>query len=182
MHLQFNPFPYLTTDRLLLRPLIAADRHEIYITRTDPLLNRYVNKPETKSMDDVDQYIEKITLGIEKQEWIYWVISMKENGKFAGTISLWNIEPEKEKAEIGYALLSEFHGKGIMNEALNSVIDYGFNMIQLQLIEAYVHKDNTPSKNLLNRLGFKHLEEAVIRDERIMNLFFLERQLYASRL
>jgi ribosomal-protein-alanine N-acetyltransferase len=177
MHLQFKPFPYLTTERLLLRPLVLSDRNEIYITRTDPILNRFVNKPETKSMDDVDQYIEKISLGIEKNEWIYWVISIKENGKFAGTISLWNIEPEKEKAETGYALLSEFHGKGIMHEALKTVIDYGFNIIQLQLIEAFVHKDNTKSKNLLNRLGFKHLEDAVIRDERIMNLFLLKRQL-----
>ena len=43
-----------------------------------------------------------------------------------------------------------------MSEALKAVINYGFNSINLDKIEAFTHKNNESSKHLLERNGFKH--------------------------
>ena len=66
-----------------------------------------------------------------------------------GTISLWKFSEDKKTAEVGYDLNPVFHNKGIMTEALNCVLKYGFTQLQLDKIEAYTHKENQASRKLL---------------------------------
>ena len=56
--------------------------------------------------------------------------------------------------EIGYGLAPDYFGKGYMSETFAEVLDYGFGELNIQLIEAYTHKENDASKNLLERNGF----------------------------
>jgi len=176
IQLQFNPFPILTSERLLLRQLAASDQNEIYIIRTDSELNQYVNKPETKSLEDVQQFIEKINNGIANNESIYWVISMKETRQFAGTICLWNIDKGTLKAETGYTLLPEYQGKGIMYEALNEVIKFGFQKMNLESIEAYTHRDNNSSFQLLDRCHFRRSDKEPVHDDKDLIIYYLDKQ------
>jgi ribosomal-protein-alanine N-acetyltransferase len=67
---------------------------------------------------------------------------------------LWNISREENKAEVGYELLPDFQGKGIAQEAMLVVLDYGFNIMLLNKIEAYTHKENSASQKLLEKFGF----------------------------
>ena len=76
-----------------------------------------------------------------------------------GTICLFCFSDEAGKCEIGYELLTEFQGQGIMKEALEKVIDYAFNTINVQQIEAFFHKDNQASKKLLEKLSFENATE-----------------------
>lgn len=162
--LTFAPFPILITERLLLRQLHLDDHNEIYFIRTDSELNRYVNKPKTNSIDDAKNFIEKINHGISHNEWIYWVICMKETGQFAGTICFWNLDIKNNTAEVGYTLLMQFQGKGIMSEALNKVIRYGFLEMKLNSIVAYPHTSNKNSVKLLDRFNFKRINIDPNRD------------------
>ena len=57
-------------------------------------------------------------------------------------------------AEIGFELLPDFQGKGFMHEAIEKVLAYCFDVIQLQSIEAYAHADNEGSIKVLERNGF----------------------------
>lgn len=59
------------------------------------------------------------------------------------------------KAEIGYELLPDFQGKGIMQEAISKVIDFGILHIGLNSIEAYTHSKNQSSTRLLEKFNFK---------------------------
>jgi ribosomal-protein-alanine N-acetyltransferase len=165
MQLQFTPFPILSTEHLILRQLSMEDEKEIYFIRTDPSLNKYVNKPETKSIEDVRQFIDKINNGIAKNECLYWVICLKHNGQMCGTICLWNIDKEKRQAETGYTLLPQFQGKGIMREALDAVTNFGFNQMKLLIIEAYTHKDNANSFKLLERGGYIRSDKSAPSEE-----------------
>lgn len=66
---------------------------------------------------------------------------MKSNGLFGqlnidsqkviGTISIWNINLEQRNAELGYGITPAYQNKGLMKEALLSVADYGFNVMNL---------------------------------------------------
>src|SRR3982751_1592761 len=114
----FTPFPVLTTTRLLLRRLSIDDAPEIFALRSDPIVNKYLERIKARSIEDAVDFIKKINFGIDADQSIYWAISFKGELGLIGTICLWNFSDEENKAEIGYELLPSYHGKGIMHEAL----------------------------------------------------------------
>ena len=79
---------------------------------------------------------------------------MKGNEDLIGTICLWNFSKDNTIAEIGYELLPKYFKKGIMSEAIASIIDFGFATLNLKAIEAFTQKKNLSSINLLKRYNF----------------------------
>ena len=73
-----------------------------------------------------------------------------------GTICLYGFSDENDNCEIGYELLTNFQRQGIMKEAVEKVIDYAFNTIKVQKIEAFFHRDNQSSIKLLEKFSFKN--------------------------
>lgn len=70
------------------------------------------------------------------------------------------------RAEIGYALQPAHHGKGLMQEALTAVLDYGFHTLQLHSVEANVNPANAASIKILERNGF--VQEGYFREAYFM--------------
>ncbi|MCB0397481.1 MAG: GNAT family N-acetyltransferase [Flavobacteriales bacterium] len=151
-------FSELETERLVLRRLKPSDWEMISYLRSDEVVNRYVNRPPAESKEKALEFIAKIDDGINNRVSWYWVITEKNNDKMIGSICLWNLSEDRKAAEVGYDLSPEFHGKGIMNESLQSVLAFGFNVQNLDLIEAYTHADNESSRRLLERNGFTIVE------------------------
>ena len=163
LNLNFTPFPELSTERLVLRQLEKTDADDIFSLRSNEDVNKYLDRPKAISVDDAVQFIHKINDGINKNEWLYWAINLKESNKLIGTICLWNIEPEKVMAETGYELFPEFQGRGIMQEALLKVIEFGFENLQLNKITAFPDADNKKSIQLLEKNTFKR--DLILEDE-----------------
>jgi ribosomal-protein-alanine N-acetyltransferase len=159
--MNFSPFPILKTKRLLLTNLGLSDNHEILFLRSDPEVNKFISRPTPANLADADAFINKIAAGIEKGENIYWKISTKESNKMIGAISLWQFSDDLKTAEIGYDLHPDFQGKGLMSEAMNAVLNFGFNTLNFEDIEAYTHRDNHPSRHLLVGKGFKLIKDKV---------------------
>jgi len=128
--------------------------------RNNEVVNQYLGRPKATSTAGAIAFIDKITNGIANNESMYWVICFKDDLQLIGTICTWNIDIEKDTAEIGYELLPSFHGKGIMQEALTAVIDFGFNSMQLKSITAHTVPGNIASSKLLERNNFKLIGEA----------------------
>ena len=80
---------------------------------------------------------------------------MNSTDKLIGTICLFDFSDDNLKAEIGYELLPDFQGKGIMQEAASKVIDFGIQHIGLNSVEAYTHSENHSSTRLLEKFNFK---------------------------
>jgi [ribosomal protein S5]-alanine N-acetyltransferase len=152
MKFNFSPFPNLTTERLTLRQIKDEDKKELYILRSDEKVMKFINRPKAKTIDEGLQFIHKINNGITKNEWIFWVITLKN--KLIGTICLWNISKDQSLAEIGYELMSNYQGQGYMQEALTAVIKYGFENMKLHSIEAFTSPNNKRSIKLLERNNF----------------------------
>ena len=111
LQLNFSPFPSLTTEHLLLRQLTPEDADAIFSLRNNDIVNQYLGRAKATSLTEATAFIEKITKGITNNENMYWVICLKEDKELIGTICIWNIDSEKDTAEIGYELLPAFHGK-----------------------------------------------------------------------
>ena len=150
----FTPFPTLTTERLTLRQLLINDEEQIFTLRSDSEINKYLDRPLSKTIEDARDFIDKVNDNIEKNISLYWAITLSDSNSFVGTICLYGFSDENDNCEIGYELLSNFEGQGIMKEAVEKVIDYAFNTIKVQKLEAFLHKNNRRSINLLEKLLF----------------------------
>jgi len=147
-------FPTLNTERLLLRQLIETDDQVIFRIRSSDIVYKYIAKTTQKNIKEAQAFIEKTNKGVSNGEFMYWAITLKESQKLIGTICLWNFSKDKLVAEVGYELLPVYHKKGIMNEALCKIIEFGFKSINLKTIEAFTHKENKASKALLVKHKF----------------------------
>jgi ribosomal-protein-alanine N-acetyltransferase len=151
----FTPFPTLTTDRLVLRQLETADAKPIFLHRSDDVVNTYLEDFRHSSIEETQAFIERVQREIAEGRTILWVLTEKGNNDFLGTICLWNISWNEQKAETGYTMDPKFHGLGYMNEAMAAILDFGFNKMGLNTIDAYTHEHNKNSVKLLRRNGFK---------------------------
>lgn len=153
--LNFSTFPILKTSRLVLRELSAQDALQLHALRSDPKVAAMTGRIPSTSIEDAMVHICKIRKLIEDNASVYWVISLLDDPALIGTICLWNFDIEKAVAEIGYELLPEFHGKGMMRETIAAVINYGFKEIGLSTITAFPAANNTSSIKVLKMAGFK---------------------------
>jgi len=173
LNLNFTPFPYLFTERLILRQLEIGDANEIFELRSSDEVNRFLDRPKTPTIDEAKQFIYKINEVIHKNEGLYWAITLKNETRLIGTICYWNISNENDRAEIGYELHPHFQGKGIMQEAITEVIDFGFEQMNLKTITAVPSGDNLQSRKLLEKNNFKIdpvLQATFVQHEDLANM------------
>ena len=109
--LDFSNFPVLYTNRLKIRQLTPEDANQIAIIRSNDIINQFIHRPKKTTVQEASKFITDINNKIRNNESLYWAISMKENNTLIGTTCLFNINPEKEMAEIGYELHPDFMGK-----------------------------------------------------------------------
>lgn len=152
--LNFNPFPALRTDRLLLRQLEMSDDKLIFEYQSNKENFKFVDMPIYTSIGEAQSYIVKMNTGVENNKWIIWAIADINTNIILGTISIWNISKDQSKAELGYGLFPGNSGKGVMSEAMKKVVEYGFCDMGLKTIEAYTNIMNDKSVALLERNNF----------------------------
>ncbi len=155
----FTPFPNLTTERLILRQLSQQDENEIFFLRSNDAVLKYIDIPKAKTIDDAREFIGRINNYLILNESVLWAICLKGTAALIGTICFWNIDKQNLIAEIGYVLHPDKQGQGIMQEALQSVIEYGFSEMKLKSIGAELKIKNIKSLNLLKRNGFVFTKE-----------------------
>ncbi|MBG6062073.1 ribosomal-protein-alanine N-acetyltransferase [Flavobacterium sp. CG_9.1] len=152
--ISFTPFPNLETERLLLRRVVPTDVKEIFALRSNPETMKYIPRPLLKTDEDTLEHVAMIDSKIDTNEGINWAIALKDNPKLIGIIGHYRIKPEHFRAEIGYMLLPEYHGKGIISEAVKEAIRYGFQVMKLHSIEAVIDPENQASAKVLEKNGF----------------------------
>jgi [ribosomal protein S5]-alanine N-acetyltransferase len=152
-------FPVLKTSRLILRRLVAEDRKALFILRNDEQVNRFIMRNRMTSETEAAAFIEKIWSNVDRGPDVYWAICLSAQPDLIGTVCLWNFSEDRKQAELGYELFPAFHGRGLMSEAVQAVLDYGFKDLGLTTVEAYTHKANLRSKKMLTKFQFKFLPD-----------------------
>jgi ribosomal-protein-alanine N-acetyltransferase len=155
----FQSFPELRSSRLLLRNLNSNDREMMFFLRSDKKVNAFIKREGAKKIDDAIDFMNMIQKGFEDGDNINWAICRKEDEKMIGSVCLWNFSEDLKTAEAGYSLHPEYQNQGIMHEALSSVIEFGFGILNFEHIVAYTHYANQNSIKLLEKNGFKLQKE-----------------------
>ena len=156
MKLDFNKFPKLKTQRLILRNLENQDYERIHKLHSDPIVNSFVGRDNSSNLEKAKTYIIRMNNLIAKNECLYWVITTKEKNDLIGSICLWNFDLENKIVEIGYEMLSQYQGKGFMTEALKEVVKHAFEEINSAIITAFPSSDNVNSVSILKKLNFQY--------------------------
>jgi ribosomal-protein-alanine N-acetyltransferase len=177
LNISFDPFPVLETNRLVLRRIDKHDAPAIFRLRSDAKAMKYVPRPLAKSIDDAMEHIANIDAKLETNEGINWAISRKGIHDFIGIIGHFRIIPEHYRAEVGYMLLPEYHGQGIVSEALERVVGYGFDQMKLHSIEAIIDPENIASARVLEKNSF--LKEAHFKENEFYDGRFLDTVIYS---
>jgi [ribosomal protein S5]-alanine N-acetyltransferase len=177
LHINFNPFPELETRRLKLRAVAETDVAEVFSLRSDAEIMKYIPRPLSVTLQDALNHIEVINNGLAAGKSINWAITEHGHNRLIGMVCLVNIQPENYRTEIGYILHPEFHGKGIMDEALKAVIDYAFNTLHFHSLEALIDPMNTASEKILLRNNF--VKEAHFKEKTFYQGVFLDDVIYS---
>ncbi|MCB0706349.1 MAG: GNAT family N-acetyltransferase [Saprospiraceae bacterium] len=165
----FSPFPYreLETERLLLRKMEERDLPQLLEMRSDPRVMKYIPRPIAKSLEDMQEMLQMIQETVAKGEGIHWGIFTKTNPRLIGGIGYYRCQRANFRGEIGYMLHPDFQGKGLMQEAVETVLNYGFKEMEFHSVEAHIHPDNEASIGVMTRNNF--VKEAHLRENTFHN-------------
>lgn len=155
-------FPVLETARLRLREINLDDAGNILSIHGDPDLMKWFGNT-VADLDGARKLIEVLggwrTL---PDPGVRWGLEMKHEPDLIGTCGLFNWNRDRGQCTIGYELALNAQGQGLMREALESAITWGWEQMDgLVRIEARIHPLNEPSQHLAKSVGFE--QEGLLR-------------------
>jgi [ribosomal protein S5]-alanine N-acetyltransferase len=151
----------IKTPRLLLRPLQDEDAEQLCILRSDPEVNRYIDRPKEFTLPECRGFIKKIREATRSGKSFYWAICPQPENVLGGTICIWNISDDRKSAEIGYELMPNFQGKGFMKEAVPAVIKFCFENTSIAELWGVTHFANQASIKILEQYEFAYVPEKI---------------------
>jgi ribosomal-protein-alanine N-acetyltransferase len=157
-----NNFPFIETNRLLLREIVKDDANDILKYLSDEEVMKYYGLAPFKTINEALNEILWYQSILNEQTGIRWGITLKGKDEVIGSCGFLNRVPEHYRTEIGYELSRDYWGHGIASEALEAVIRYGFKYLKFQRIEALVEPPNIPSQKLIEKHGF--IREGLLRN------------------
>ncbi|QPC46968.1 GNAT family N-acetyltransferase [Mangrovibacillus cuniculi] len=157
----YGNLPTLETARLTLRKITLEDVEEMHSYASNEEVSKYVTWQTHNTLYDTKEFIQYVLSQYENKKVAPWGIEYKENGKFIGTIDFVSWSLKHQVAEIGYVLSQEYWGKGIVTEAANELITYGFNNMELVRIQARCFVENVGSARVMEKIGMSY--EGTIR-------------------
>lgn len=153
----YRHLPVLETERLVLRPLEAKDLDDLFEYTQDEETARYVTWNANQTINQAEQFLTYVLSNYEQGKQAPWAIEWKETGKMIGTIDFIHLLlDENKQAELGYALSRQFWGKGIVTEAVECVMTFGFEELKLERIQARCMEGNIGSARVMEKVGMTY--------------------------
>jgi len=165
-------FPVLTTEKLLLREIVPSDIDWIFRGLSDPEVNKYFGI-SFLTLEATQEQMDWYANMVKNDTGRCWAICSQDNDIFYGVCTLNFWKKEHRKAETGYWIFPQYWGKGIVPEAMEKVLAYGFSEMNLHRISAEVEDNNRASISVLKKMGFVYegtLRECEIKNGRFINL------------
>ena len=150
-----EPDAPIETERLLLRPFRESDAEAFFKCCQNPNIGNNAGWKPHGSLEESQEILRSVFIS---QSGI-WAIILKEDGRLIGSVGIIP-DPKRENPQarmLGYWLDESHWGKGYMTEAVQSVLDYGFNTLQLNLITASRSPASRISSPASNTRPFKSL-------------------------
>jgi RimJ/RimL family protein N-acetyltransferase len=161
------PTPTLQTARLLLRPFTDADTDAIFGLQSNPGVLRYWDAPPWKARTQAERFIDVCKRIEQEGTGARLAIERAAEGGFIGWCSLAQWNPEYRSARMGYCLDAAAWGQGFATEAAGAVLQWAFDTLDLNRVQAETDTRNIASSRVLEKLGF--VREGTLREDCIVD-------------
>ena len=148
----------ILTNRLIVRPIDLKDTDAFFLLMSDPEFARIAGTevPQSRELlySSIQVFMDLNAAGFYQKR----AICLKGEDEFIGECELYPSKPQIRPWDewvIGFSLSPKHWRKGLMHEALKSIIHHHFQDLNVLRIKADVHLGNIPSSNVLKKLGFK---------------------------
>lgn len=148
----------------LLRALQPGDALAWYTYLSNAAVTQFTSY-NIHSVDEVVRMVDWYIWSYEQRQSLRWAIALKETNALIGTCGFYQWDVPHALAELGYDLTQEFWGKGIMSWAVNEVVTWGFEHLEINRIQATVMVGNTASERILQKCGFQ--KEGRLREYKV---------------
>ena len=145
----------LTTNRLYLREITIEDAPDIFSYFSNDEVTKYYGMESFTTIEQAEQLVRHFATSLERNQGMRWAIELKEQPGLIGTIGFNMLSIPNKRTEVGYELHPNFWGKGLVGEALEAVVKFGFEELKLNRIGATVFVENKASQQVLIKQGFE---------------------------
>ena len=144
--------PVIETPRLLLRPFQDADAADVYRYAQDPAVGPVAGWPPHQSVEESREIIRTVFSAPD-----IFAMELKETSAVIGSVGFVGSHPAGEHCpddELGYVLSRQYWGRGLMPEAAQAVLRYGFE--RLHRVWCAHYAGNWRSAAVIRKCGFRY--------------------------
>jgi ribosomal-protein-alanine N-acetyltransferase len=160
-----------STERILMSKFMKEDINEFFEIVKKHEVGEWLGLGKGMSFEETEGYISRILKHWTLHNFGVWALKNKSNKEIMGHCGLRYID-DTEDIEIIYLLDPKYWGKGIATEAGNEAVQYAFNILKIDKLLARIRPNNSRSKNVINKIGFKFIGDRKY-DDRILSYYEL---------
>ena len=158
----------LETERLILRRFVMEDAVAMYKNwASDEEVTKYLTWPVHANEEISKSVIEDWITSYSNENYYQWAIVLKDKGEPIGSIAAVHINEDVSKAHIGYCIGKTWWHRGITSEALKAVMNFLFDVVDVNRIEARHDSRNPNSGKVMKKCGMKY--EGTLRSSDLNN-------------
>ena len=168
----------IETKRLLLRKFMVEDAEAMFQNwASDKEVTKFLTWPAYTSLDTAIHILNEWTASYEKPDFYQWAIVPKNLNEPIGSISVVSINEKTQMAEIGYCIGRPWWNRGITSEALSAVINFMFDQVGANRVQAKHDVNNPHSGLVMKKCGMKY--EGTLRSADVNNQGVCDVSIYA---
>jgi RimJ/RimL family protein N-acetyltransferase len=161
------PTPTLHTARLRLRPFNDTDADALFALHSSAYVLRYWDAPPWSERVRAEQFITTCRQMAEEGTGARLAVARVTDGTFIGWCSLTRWNPNYCSASMGYCLDDAAWGHGYATEAAYALLQWAFDTLDLNRVQAETDTRNAASARVLEKLGF--VREGMLREDCVVN-------------
>jgi [ribosomal protein S5]-alanine N-acetyltransferase len=161
------PAPTLHTPRLRLRPITAGDADALFALHSSADVLRYWDAPPWTEPEQAERFIAACRQIEEEGSGARLGIDRASDSAFIGWCSLGRLNSDYRSAALGYCLAQSAWGKGYATEAARALLQWAFDTLELNRVQAETDTRNAASARVLEKLDFRR--EGTLREDCIVN-------------
>ena len=170
------PHPILSTQRLRLRQFRAEDADAMHQCFADPEAMRFWDHRVHVRRVETERAVRRF-IDCTPSYYRFWAVADATTDRCLGLVNYHDGHIRSKRVAIGYIIDPAHQRKGIATEAISAMLDFCFGELGLHRLQAFIHPDNTASRRLVEKLGFRC--EGRLRDNLRVGAGWRDDTLYA---
>ena len=168
----FDIFPELESERLIYREVTSEDVDDVFNIYSDPEVAKYDLYNPISTKEDSIYIINQYSEDFKNKEEITWGVARKSDNKLIGYCCLGDFDDNSLRSQIGYGFKLCEWNKGYATEAINVMVEFAFEVMDLNRVEAEVTLGNDASVKVLKKVNF--VQEGIFRERTIIKGEFVD--------